>query len=98
MDTANVFEKINKAALKFLSSYSLEKLCDVIVVELISLVDSEHGALYLCREDKLYAIFSSSSGPGRMIRKKSILEKMFRMRKITVIQKKMMQKMQPSLG
>src|SRR6266566_1973030 len=95
MDTGNVLEEINKAALKFLSSTSLEKLCKVIVIEAMRLAGTEYGMLYLYNTDKFDEKYASSADPGIKIRRKRILEKVSDAKKITILRDKQIRKIQP---
>ena len=96
MDTTKALEELNKAALKILSAYPLEKLCEVIAVQAMRLANAKYGSLYLYNADKLEAIYSSQE-LGIKIKKKSFLQNLSNTKKITGIPDRQIQKMLPGL-
>src|SRR5437764_772280 len=80
---ANILEKIDKAALKFLEPLTPEETYRIIVDEIRKLVDAEHGAVTLEQQGELRRVYASfPTGPvvarkngftARAVREKEIL-------------------------
>ncbi len=56
----NILEKINKAALKFLTPLSEEEMYKTIVEEGTKLIDAEYGSIFLERNGALQRVYASS--------------------------------------
>lgn len=99
MEYEKVLEHLNASALKLMETQSLEALCATIVDEARKLVNAEHGSIFLMREDKLERIYTSSAILFKAkIRKKGYTEKAFRLRTVTILQGKKLEKINPKVS
>src|SRR5258708_7825010 len=57
--TEKLFEKINKATLKFLKPYTTEKLYKLIANEAKRLVSADYGSIFLFKNEELQRIYAS---------------------------------------
>ncbi len=86
----NILEKINKAAIKFLTPLTLEETYPVIVHEALKLMDAQRGSIFLPDPSTglLTRVYSSYENLYKIqIRKKGITYTTFKTRKAIIINK-----------
>src|SRR5581483_6477884 len=93
-----VLEKINNAAIHFLTPLTPEETYKAVIDEGVRLVNAEHGSIYLERDGLLHVVYTTWPDSDKIpIRKKGYTYTVFKTRKPAVLRIERLEKIHPDL-